>query len=188
MKIVDVQVCSLNPPPPEEEGTKPWREPWNRTFRQASPRDKYDPPLVRHEPGGQYFVKVTAEDGTWGLGSGDTGNTASVIIDEALAPQVIGVNDLYGQHFTAAMPNTPLIEFYQGTLPGVPLEECYLGAPTESGRTCYRTTPGTPMPVDGKMGLPPGPGFGLQVPEDWLVPYDGKNVETGRHFVQRSEK
>jgi L-rhamnonate dehydratase len=45
---------------------------------------------VRYEPGGQYFVKVIAEDGTWGLGSGDTGNTVSVIIDEALVPQVVG--------------------------------------------------------------------------------------------------
>ena len=412
MKIVDVQVCSLNPPKAKEEGVRPWREPWTRTFREASPRDKYDPPLVRYEPGGQYFVKVIGEDGTWGLGSGDTARTASVIIDEVLAPQILGqdvgaidtcndrmwrgclsfglegltaravagvdlalwdlwgkvtnqpvyrlaggnarqsmdcyvtgndvdwglacgfrkfklasphgvetgqagiegtveliaktreqigqdadlmldcwmaydvdyavqmcealrpyrmrwmeemlmphdwegnrairkrvpwqsiasgehwttrypairavneglvdliqadltwiggfteamrvahyadargiqmclhtgVNDLYGQHFTAVMPNTPLIEFYQGTLPGVPLEDCYLGAPTERGRTCYRTTPGTPIPVDGKIGLPPGPGFGLQVPEEWLVPYDGKIVETGRHFVQKSEK
>ena len=53
---------------------------------------------------------------------------------------------------------------------GVPLEQCYLGAPTTSGRQCYRTTPGTPMPVEGKIGLPPGPGFGIKIPEEWLVP------------------
>jgi L-rhamnonate dehydratase len=79
-----------------------------------------------------------------------------------------GANDLYGQHWTAAMPNTPLIEFIQSSYPGVPLEECYLGSPSESGRLCYRTTPGTPVPVNGRLGLPPGPGFGLQVPEEWL--------------------
>ena len=81
-----------------------------------------------------------------------------------------GANDLYGQHWTAAMPNTPLIELIQFSGPGVPLEECYLGSPSESGRQCYRSTPGTPMPVEGKLGLPPGPGFGVQVPEEWLVP------------------
>jgi len=54
--------------------------------------------------------------------------------------------------------------------PGVPMEECYLGSPYESGRGGYRTPPGTPMPVNGKLGLPPGPGFGLQVPEEWLKP------------------
>ena len=44
------------------------------------------------------------------------------------------------------------------------------------------------MPVNGMMGLPPGPGFGLQIPEEWLVHYDGAFNETGRHFVQRSSK
>jgi L-rhamnonate dehydratase len=96
-----------------------------------------------------------------------------------------GANDLYGQHFTAAMPNTPLIEFYQGTRPGVPLEECYLGAPTESGRLCYRSTPGTPMPVNGKLGLPPGPGFGLQIPKAWLVPYDPEIMDLSRPLPPR---
>ena len=81
-----------------------------------------------------------------------------------------GANDLYGQHWTAAMPNTPLIEFFQASNPGVPLSECYLGSPFESGRRCYRTPPGTPIPVDGKIGLPPGPGFGVQIPDEWLKP------------------
>lgn len=81
-----------------------------------------------------------------------------------------GANDLYGQHWTAAMPNTPLIEFFQASNPGVPLAECYLGSPFESGQRCYRTTPGTPMPIDGKVGLPPGPGFGVQIPDEWLKP------------------
>ena len=409
MKIVDVQVCSLKPPAPTEKGTEARREPWDRLFHQATPRDKYNPPLERNEPGGQYFVKVTAEDGTFGVGSGDTGNTASVIIDDVLSHMIIGqevgaidtcndrmwrgclsfgqegltaravagvdlalwdlwgkvtgqpvyalaggptreemacyvtgndvdwglecgfrqfklarphgvesgqagiegtveliaktreqigddadlmldcwmaydvdyavqmcealrpyrmrwmeemlmphdfdgyttlrrrlpwqslatgehwatrypgiraleagiidliqaditwiggfteamklahyadakgiqlalhtgANDLYGQHFTAAMPNTPLIEFYQGTRPGVPLEECYLGAPTESGRLCYRSTPGTPMPVNGKLGLPPGPGFGLQIPKAWLVPYDPEIMDLSRPLPPR---
>ncbi len=392
MKIVDVEVCKLEPPPPGEKGAPPRREPWNRTFKQATPMGKFDSPLTRREPGGLIWVKVIAEDGTYGLGSTDTGDVAAVLIRECLAPILIGqevgaidlcndrlwrgtlsygnegltaravaaldlamwdlwgkalnqpvyrlaggparssvpvyltgndvdwglelgfrkfklarpygvfdgqagiegtieliartreqvgpgadlmldcwmaydvdyavrmcealkpyrmawmeevlmphdwkglralrrrvpwqtlatgehwstrwpgiravedrladviqadihwiggfteamklahvadaagiqmclhtgANDLYGQHWTAAMPNTPLIELIQFSAPGVPLEECYLGSPSESGRLCYRTTPGTPMPVDGRLGLPPGPGFGLQTPEAWL--------------------
>ena len=80
-----------------------------------------------------------------------------------------GANNLYGQHWTFAMPNVSLIELIQFSQPGVPLEECFIGSPSASGRQCYRTTPCTPMPKDGKLGLPPGPGFGLQIPEDWFV-------------------
>ncbi|HIC72036.1 MAG TPA: hypothetical protein EYO88_08075 [Alphaproteobacteria bacterium] len=394
MRIVDVQVCELQPPPPQEPGKTPRRLPWDQVFNQATPRDKFDPPIPRNEPGDQFWVKVTAEDGTWGLGSSDTGSVATILIRDVLAELVIGqdvssidqcndrmwrgtlsfgnegltaraiaaidlalwdlwgkvvnqpvyrlaggparrivscyvtgndidwglelgftrfklarpygvesgqagidgtveliaktrgqigpdadlmldcwmaydvdyavrmwealrpyrmrwmeemlmphdfeglqqvryrlpwqtiatgehwatrhpgvraintrlvdilqaditwiggfteamklahyadahglqfclhtgVNDPYGQHFTASMPNTPLIEFYQGTSPGIPLEQCYIGSPFASGRCCYRTVPGTQMPVGGELGLPPGPGFGIGIPENWLVP------------------
>ncbi|MFC1525978.1 enolase C-terminal domain-like protein [Candidatus Latescibacterota bacterium] len=395
-KIAEIQVCALEPPPPSEPGTPSRREGWHRTFRQATPFDRFDEPVHRREPGGLIWVKAIADDGTWGLGSTDTGDTARIIIRDSLAPAIIGqevgaieacndrmwtstlsfgsegltaravagvdlalwdlwgklvdqpvyrlaggparrsmdvyltgndvdwglelgfrkfklarphslwdgwagiegtvaliaekrdiigpeadlmldcwmaydvdyavhmcealrpyrmrwmeemlvphdwkglaslrqripwqtlatgehwstrwpslraieerlldlvqadihwvggfteamkiaqaahaaglpmclhtgANDLYGQHWTAAMPNTPLIEYIQFSDPGVPFEECYLGTPSESGQRCYRTTPGTPLPKDGKLGLPPGPGFGLQVPEEWLRPLD----------------
>ena len=394
LKIRDVQVYELDPPVPSEKGTVPWREPWGRTFRAANPMDRFDQRVGGGEPGGLIWVKVTAKDGTYGLGSTDTGHVAAVLIKECLGRMIVGqevgaidlcndlmwhgtlsfgnegltaravagidlalwdlwgkvvdqpvyrlaggparssmdvyltgndvdwglelgfrkfklarpygvydgqagidgtveliaqtreqigpdadlmldcwmsydvdyavhmcealhpyhmrwmeemlvphdwsglralrrripwqtiatgehwstrwpgmraveerlvdliqadihwiggfteaiklahaadaaripmclhtgANDLYGQHWTAAMPNTPLIEFILSSAPGVPLEECYLGSPSESGRRCYRTTPGTPMPVDGKLGLPPGPGFGIQIPEEWLKP------------------
>jgi L-rhamnonate dehydratase len=395
MKIVEVQVCRLEPPPPSEKGSPPRREPWTHTFRQATPMSKFESPLGRREPGGLIWVKVIAEDGTYGLGSTDTGDVAAVLIRESLSHIVIGqevgaidlcndrlwrgtisfgnegltaravaavdlamwdlwgkalnqpvyrlaggpartwvpvyltgndvdwglelgfrkfklarpygvfdgqagiegtvdliartreqvgreadlmldcwmaydvdyaarmcealrpyrmawmeemlmphdwrglkslrgrvpwqtlatgehwstrwpgiravedrlvdliqadihwiggfteamklahvadaagipmclhtgANDLYGQHWTFAMPNVQLIEMIQFSAPGVPLEECYLGSPSESGRLCYRSTPGTPMPANGRLGLPPGPGFGLRVPEAWLKPY-----------------
>lgn len=394
MKITAVQACALEPPPPRAPGTPARRESWARTFKQATPMDKFDPPVPRAEPGGLIWVKVTAEDGTWGLGSTDTGHVAAVLIAECLGPVIIGqevgaidhcndlmwrgtlsfgnegltaravagidlalwdlwgkvldqpvyrlaggparrrmevyltgndvdwglelgfrkfklarpygvgdgqagiegtveliartreqigpaaelmldcwmaydvdyavrmcqalrpyglrwmeemlmphdwkglqalrqrlpwqslatgehwatrwpgmraveerlvdlvqadlhwiggfteavklaqaadaaglqmclhtgANELYGQHWTAAMPNTPLIEFFQASPPGVPLEECYLGSPFESGQRCYRTAPGTPMPVSGRLGLPPGPGFGIRIEEEWLKP------------------
>ena len=396
LEISEIQVCRLEPPPSEGPGTQPTREGWHRTFRQATPFDRFDDRVTRREPGGLIWVKAIAEDGTYGLGNTDTGDVATILIRDCLAAAVIGQevgaidacndrmwhttisygnegltaravagvdlalwdlwgkvvdqpvyrlaggpqrrsmdvyltgndvdwgqelgfskfklarphsvydgqagidgtaeliaktreqigphadlmldcwmaydadyavhmcealrpyrmrwmeemlkphdwkglqnvrqrvpwqtlatgehwatrwpaqraieerlvdliqadmrwvggftesakiahfadaaglpmclhtggNDLYGQHWTAAMPNTPLIEYIQFSEPGVPLEECYLGAPGESGRRCYRTTPGTPAPVDGKLGLPPGPGFGLQIPDDWLVPVD----------------
>ncbi len=393
-KIVDIQVCELQPPPPSEEGTPARRPPWGQTFVEATPLDRFDQPVQRRSPGGLVWVKVIADDGTWGLGLADTGHVATILINECLAPLVVGqevgaidlCNDLmwrgtlsfgnegltaravagvdlalwdlwgktldqpvyrlaggparrsmdvyvtgndvdwsielgfkkfklarpygvydgqagidgtveliaktreqigpeadlmldcwmaydadyavqmcealrpyrmrwmeemlvphdwkglkavrervpwqtlatgehwatrwpgmraveeslidlvqadlhwiggfteamklahfadavgipmclhtgannpYGQHWTAAMPNTPLIELFQASAPGIPLDECYLGSPSESGRSCYRTPPGTLMPIDGKLGLPSGPGFGLQVPEEWLKP------------------
>ena len=393
IKIANVEVYDLKPPPPTESGTKPWRDSWGKTFRQATPMSKFDPPIHRREPGGLVWIKVTAEDGTYGLGCTDTGRVAAILVRECLAPLIIGqevgaidlcndlmwrgtisfgnegltaravagvdlalwdlwgklvdqpvyrlaggpqrrevevyltgndvdwglelgfrkfklarpygvfdgqkgidgtaeliaktreqigpdadlmldcwmaydvdyavkicealrpyrmrwmeemlmphdlsgqralrqrlpwqtiatgehwatrwpgiraieerlidlvqadirwiggfteamklaqaadaaglpiclhtgANDLYGQHWTFATANATLIEMIQFSDPGVPLEEAYLGSPYESGQKCYRTTPGTPMPVDGKLGLPPGPGFGIQIPEEWLV-------------------
>ena len=393
-KIADIEVCELVPPPPVKKGPPARRPSWSQTFKDATPLDKFEFPTERREPGGIIWVKITADDGTWGLGCTDTGDVATILIKDCLAPLLIGrdvgaidlcndlmwrgmlsysieglsaravagvdlalwdlwgkmiaqpvyrlaggpqrqsmdvyltgndvdwglelgfkkfklarpygvthgaagidgtvefiaetreligpdadlmldcwmafdvdyaiqmcealrpfrlrwmeemlvtydwkglrairervpwqtlatgehwstrypgiraieeqlvdlvqadihwiggfteamklahvadaaglpmclhvgCNNLYGQHWTAAMPNTPLIEFYMKSPPGVPLEECHFGSPSESGRDCYRTTPGTPMPVDGKIGLPPGPGFGLQVPEEWLKP------------------
>ncbi len=394
MKITEVVVCDVQPPPPSEEGAKPWRESWGTTFKQATPMDKFgDANLGRREPGGVFWVKIVAEDGTYGLGLGDCGHVASILIKECLAPLVIGqevgaidrcndimwratlsfgnegltaravaamdlalwdlwgkivgqpvyklaggaqreevdvyltgndvdwglelgfsrfklarpygtthgqagidgtaelmaktreqigphadlmldcwmaydvdyavrmcealrpyrmrwmeemlvphdwqghrqvrqrvpwqtlasgehwstrhpgmraieerlvdliqadlhwiggfteamklahaadaagiqmclhtgANSLYGQHWTAAMPNAPLIELIQFSPPGVPLEQCYIGTPYASGRSNYRTMPGTPMPKEGKLGLPPGPGFGIEIPAAWFV-------------------
>ena len=394
MKITDVQVCQLEPPPPTHDGTPPRRESWSGTFKQATPMDRFEPKVGGGGPGGTIWVKITAEDGTWGLGSTDTGNVAHILVRDCLAPFIVGqdvgainlcndlmqygtlsygneglvaravaavdlalwdlwgkvldqpvyrlaggparqsmdvyvtgndvdwaqelgftrfklarpygtydgragidgtveliehtreqigaeadlmldcwmaydadyavqmcealrpfhmrwmeemlvyydwkglaavrqrvpwqtmatgehwstrrpglraieeglvdliqadlhwiggfteamklahaadaaglpmclhtgANDLFGQHWTAAMPNTPLIEFFMNSYPGVPLEECFIGSPSTSGQRTYRRTPGTPLPVDGKIGLPPGPGFGLQIPEEWLRP------------------
>ena len=83
-----------------------------------------------------------------------------------------GANDLFGQHWTAAMPNTPLIEFFQGSPPGIPFDITGMVSPYASAHQAYRMPPGTPAPVEGKVGLPPGPGFGLAIKEEWLKPLD----------------
>ena len=89
-KIVDIQVCELQPPPPSEEGTPARRSPWGHTFVEANPLDRFDQPVHRRSPGGLVWVKVIADDGTWGLGLADTGHVATILINECLAPLVIG--------------------------------------------------------------------------------------------------
>lgn len=71
-----------------------------------------------------------------------------------------GANNAYGQHLTFAMPNMPWAERFIGSDPGIPLDQ----APG---------TPGTQVPVDGWLSPPQGPGFGLEVNEDSLVPFFG---------------
>ena len=69
-----------------------------------------------------------------------------------------GGGSAYGLHFTAAMPNTPWAEYYIGSAPGVPLEEA-------------RRFPGTTFPKDSMIRPNDGPGFGVEVKEEWLTPF-----------------
>ena len=71
-----------------------------------------------------------------------------------------GANNAYGQHLTYATPNMPWAECFVSTPPGVPLEE--------AGRI-----PGTALPKDGWLIPNDAPGFGQDVPEEWLVPFFG---------------
>jgi L-rhamnonate dehydratase len=68
-----------------------------------------------------------------------------------------GAMNPYGQHLTWAMPNTPWGEYFIGSPPGIPLEEA---------------NPGQVVPRDGHLDFAPsGPGFGLEVREEWLEPF-----------------
>lgn len=69
-----------------------------------------------------------------------------------------GGNTPYGQHFTYAMPVSPWCEFFIASPPGVPLEE-------------VMPWPGVPVPRDGWLVPSDAPGFGLEIPEEWLVPF-----------------
>jgi L-rhamnonate dehydratase len=393
--IERIEVFRLEPPPAEHEGTTATRDGWGKTMKQATPFDRFEEPLSRHEPGGIIWVKATASDGTFGLGSTDTGNTAAILIEQSLAPAVIGqevgavdacndrmwhacisfgmeglaaravagvdlalwdlwgksvgepvyrlaggpqkrtlpcyvtgndvdwgkelgfnkfklarpasvyhgqagidntaemiakaretvgddadlmldcwmaydvdygvrmcealrpyrmawieemlpywnydgykalrqrvpwqtmatgehwstkhtgiravrdrlvdliqadlkwiggfteamklahaadacgipmclhtgANELFGQHWSFAAPNVHLIEYIMFSDPGVPLQECYAGSLSEAGRQTYRAIPGTPIPNNGVVSLPPGPGFGINLPERWLIPW-----------------
>jgi len=59
-----------------------------------------------------------------------------------------GMNTAYGQHFSMAVPHATMGEYFLGSAPGVPLQE-------------LRLTPGTAVPVDGRLTPGDGPGFGL---------------------------
>lgn len=69
-----------------------------------------------------------------------------------------GGNTPFGQHFTFATASSPWCECFIGSPPGVPLEET-------------RLFPGQAVPKDGWLVPHDAPGFGLEVPETWLVPY-----------------
>ena len=70
-----------------------------------------------------------------------------------------GANNPFGQHFGLAMPESPMAEYWMGSEPGVPLDE-----------VC--PIPGTPMPKDGYIVPSDAPGFGMEIAERWISPWD----------------
>ncbi len=68
-----------------------------------------------------------------------------------------GANSPYGQHFSFAMPESPMAEYWLGTDPGIPLQE-----------VC--PVPGMPMPENGFVVPSDAPGFGLEIDESWISP------------------
>ena len=81
---------------------------------------------------------------------------------EAAGLQVIlhgGGNDPYGQHLTWAMPNIPWGEYFVGSDPGIPLSNA--------------SYPNAVIPSDSFLPNPPtGPGFGLDISENQLHPFN----------------
>jgi L-rhamnonate dehydratase len=69
-----------------------------------------------------------------------------------------GGSEPFGQHFSYATPSVPWLECYVGTPPGVPLEEA-------------ARLPGQAIPKDGWLIPSDAPGFGLEIPEEWLSPF-----------------
>lgn len=69
-----------------------------------------------------------------------------------------GANSPYGQHFAMAMPESPMAEYWLGTDPGVPLEE-------------LRPIPGMAMPQDGYLIPSDAPGFGMEIDDSWIEPW-----------------
>ena len=66
-----------------------------------------------------------------------------------------GANQAFGQHFTYATSNSPWIEFFVGSAPGILLEEA-------------AHIPGTVVPKDGYIVPSDSPGFGYEIKEEWI--------------------
>jgi L-rhamnonate dehydratase len=82
---------------------------------------------------------------------------------EAAGVQVIlhaGGNTPYGQHFTYAMPSMSWLEYFVGSAPGVPQEEA-------------AHLPGQAVAHNGWLVPIDAPGFGIDVPAEWLSPFFG---------------
>ena len=62
--------------------------------------------------------------------------------------------------FSQAMPNTPWVEYFVGSPPGIPLSET-------------RQIEGEAIPEQSWIKPNDGPGFGLRVKEEWLTPFWG---------------
>ena len=91
-KIVDVKVYELQPPAASETGSQPLRDKgWLWAPEQATPMDKFgEEGRAFRRPGGNIWVKVFTDDGSFGLGRTDSGHVTSILIRECLAPLVVG--------------------------------------------------------------------------------------------------
>ena len=94
MKIKSIETVKVNLPP-RQYSVEPRRVSWNTSAEVANPMSRY-PHVKRHRSmwtntgWGHVWVKVTLEDGTWGLGSSIHGRPVAAIIDDHLAPQLVG--------------------------------------------------------------------------------------------------
>ncbi len=96
MKIKEIQAVKVNIPFRDIKHTLPRRASWVESAEVANPMSKY-PRYKRHRSSwlpkwGDVFVKVTVEDGTWGLGQTSFGNPVATVIDDHFAPMLIGEN------------------------------------------------------------------------------------------------
>jgi L-rhamnonate dehydratase len=98
MKIKNVEAVRVKFPVKEPK-SKARRESWGTTAEVANPMSRY--PHIKHHRSmwlpktwEQVWCKVTLEDGTWGLGLTDNGRVTAAIIDDHLAPNLIGEDGL----------------------------------------------------------------------------------------------
>ena len=95
MKITNIEAVRLNAPP-RVPTTKGRRDPWATDDEVANPMSRY-PEVKRHRslwvPKWELiWCKVTLEDGTIGYGQTGNGRVSAAIIDDHLAPNLIGEN------------------------------------------------------------------------------------------------
>lgn len=94
MKIQSIELCKLELPAPTQR-TTPRRPSYNHTSKRAFPINKYPefPRQLRKIPGEvahECWIKVTAEDGTWGVGVCHWGPLIAPLLREHYAPLLVG--------------------------------------------------------------------------------------------------
>ena len=98
MRITEISTVRVNAPHSEPK-TPARRSGWAETAEVANPMSRY-PKVKRHR--GLWmprkwegvWCRVTLEDGTWGLGSTGGGRVTAAIIEDHLAPQLVGEDGL----------------------------------------------------------------------------------------------
>ena len=94
MKIKSIEAVRLNLPPRHTDAVAR-RPSWNERDEVGNPMSRFGH-VKKHrslwsDPGwGRVFAKVTLEDGTWGLGATSHGRPVAAVIDDHLAPQLVG--------------------------------------------------------------------------------------------------
>ncbi len=161
MKIKSIEALRLKLP--VREPSKPARRPsYIANAPHAFPINKYPEfsRLLRQMPGGlwgQVWIRITAEDGTWGIGETHWGDLIEPIVRLSLAPVLIGrdcmaieyLNDLmwrvtqrYGAVGLGSIARSGVDQALwdlKGKLLGVPVYNL-LGGPCRDTVECYATT------------------------------------------------
>ncbi len=159
MKITDIRAMRLTVPP-HELRTPARRDSWWKTAEVANPMSRY-PKVKAHRdlwlPKWEAcWCKVTLEDGTWGIGQTSNGRVSAAVIDDHLAPQLIGEDVLAGEkladmlfRLTKPYGSTGLASYAvsaidlalwdaRGKLLGQPVYKL-LGGPQKERLFCYAT-------------------------------------------------
>ena len=94
MRIKHIEAARVKLPP-RQSSAEVRRPSWNDRDEVANPMSRYTH-VKRHRDlwtkngWGRVFAKVTLEDGSWGLGATSHGRPVAAVIDDHLAPQLIG--------------------------------------------------------------------------------------------------
>ena len=107
MKIKSIRTVKIKFPKRRRK-TKARRDTWNKTSPRSLPINYYPefsrlPSKMPGMGGGQVWLQVTAEDGTWGLGACSFGTLSAVVIDQIFAPLLEGRDCLATEYLNDLM-------------------------------------------------------------------------------------
>jgi L-rhamnonate dehydratase len=107
MKITSIEIVRLNVPPTAPK-TPARRDTWNRTSPRSLPINYYPefsrlPGKMPGMGGGPVWVRITVEDGTWGLGVCSFGASCATVIETIYAPLLLGRDCLATEYLNDLM-------------------------------------------------------------------------------------